>query len=181
MAVPRSILRRNRVPVTYHEGPAAGQSARNGPLSCLRLKAVTIMMTLATPLEPHLQQRLISAALAARAHAYVRYSKFPVGAALLAGNGAIYSGANVENASYGLTICAERVAVHTAVAGGEREFRALAVATGGGSSPCGACRQVLAEFCNELPILLVDADRAGHLIMTQLSELLPNSFRLHGE
>jgi len=124
------------------------------------------------------QAQLIDAAVRVRKNAYARYSQFSVGAALLAADGSIHSGANVENASYGLTICAERVAVHSAVAAGQRSFRLLAIATSGGLTPCGACRQVLAEFCNELPILLVDVDRANAVREVSLSTLLPACFRL---
>ncbi len=131
-----------------------------------------------TPLTVDDRTRLVAAALDARWHAYATYSQFQVGAAVLAASGEIITGANVENASYGLTICAERVAVHSAVARGVREFRALAVATAGGLTPCGACRQVLAEFCDDLLILLIDADRPEVIIEAQLAELLPRTFRL---
>src|SRR5688500_2323070 len=90
--------------------------------------------------------QLIQAALAARMHAYATYSVFAVGAAILAANGRTFTGCNVENASYGLSICAERSAVFAAVAAGQRQFELLAVASPGGATPCGACRQVLAEF-----------------------------------
>ncbi|HEY4312511.1 MAG TPA: cytidine deaminase [Pirellulales bacterium] len=121
---------------------------------------------------------LVSSAVAARQGAYARYSKFSVGAAILAADGTIVCGANVENASYGLTICAERVAIHAAVAAGHRQFQALAVATLGGLTPCGACRQVVAEFCEDLPILLVDTASDNAVSVTKLSVLLPNCFRL---
>jgi cytidine deaminase len=122
--------------------------------------------------------KLVSSAVTARQSAYARYSHFAVGAAILAADGTIICGANVENASYGLTICAERVAIHAAVAAGHRQFQALAVATSGGLTPCGACRQVLAEFCEDLPILLVDTTRDNAVSETNLSVLLPNCFRL---
>jgi cytidine deaminase len=138
-------------------------------------------MMISDILSPGDRDGLIAAALAARPMAYAPYSRFNVGAALLAADGQIVAGANIENASSGLTICAERVAVHTAVAAGRQKFRALAVATSGGLSPCGACRQVLAEFCDDLLILLVDADRAGAVTEARLAELLPNTFRLRGE
>jgi cytidine deaminase len=121
-------------------------------------------------------QSLIAAALEARRRAYAPYSKFAVGAALLASNGEIYGGCNVENASYGLTICAERVAVATAVAAGQQKFELLAIATAGGATPCGACRQVLAEFAPELPILLIDSERPDALIEANLQDLLPGRF-----
>ena len=121
---------------------------------------------------------LVDAAVAARTGAYARYSQFSVGAALLTASGQIITGANVENASYGLTICAERVAMHAAVAGGQRTFRALAVATPGGLTPCGACRQVLAEFCDDLLVLLVDSEHPDAVSEVRLAELLPHCFRL---
>src|SRR5262245_57129050 len=104
------------------------------------------------------QARLIAAACAARKNAYAPYSQFLVGAALQIVDGDIITGCNVENASYGLTICAERVAIGTAVAAGRREFTAIAIASANGCTPCGACRQVLAEFCADLPIFLVAVD-----------------------
>ena len=127
---------------------------------------------------PQQREELIASALAARERAYAPYSRFPVGAALLTVSGAIIRGGNVENASYGLTICAERAAVVAALATGEQEFVALAVATAGGHAPCGACRQVLAEFAPELPILLIDADQPSHVTETSLRELFPAQFRL---
>ena len=89
-------------------------------------------------------------------------------------SGRIYAGCNVENASYGLTVCAERVAIWKAVSEGATEFVALAVVTEPGSSPCGACRQVLSEFSADLPILI--ADTGGHVFMTSLGVLLPSPF-----
>jgi cytidine deaminase len=124
------------------------------------------------------QRELITAAVTARQNAYAQYSKFAVGAALLTADGQIITGANVENASYGLTNCAERVAIHAAVAAGHRKFQALAVVTAGGLTPCGACRQVIAEFCDDLPIYLVDADKPKAVAKTSLAELLPLRFKL---
>ena len=122
------------------------------------------------------RQVLIDAALAARQHAYAPYSKFSVGAAILAEEGKIFAGCNVENVSFGLTNCAERAAVFAAVAAGHQSFVALAVATHGGHSPCGACRQVLAEFRDDLPILVVDAGSRGDVHQLNLAELLPQRF-----
>lgn len=122
------------------------------------------------------RSELIRLACDARANAHAPYSKFLVGAALLTESGEIICGCNVENASYGLTICAERVAFGTAVAAGHRRFQALAIATSGGHPPCGACRQFAAEFCDDLPILLIDSDRPGHISENSLRELLPGRF-----
>ncbi|GDY09900.1 MAG: cytidine deaminase [Planctomycetota bacterium] len=119
---------------------------------------------------------LIRLACEARTNAHAPYSKFLVGAALLTESGEVICGCNVENASYGLTICAERVAFSTAVAAGYRHFQALAIATSGGHSPCGACRQFAAEFCDDLPILLIDSDRPDHVSESNLRELLPGRF-----
>ncbi len=121
-------------------------------------------------------ERLVAAALEAQGRAYAPYSQFRVGAALLTSDGRVISGCNVENASYGLTVCAERVAVGAAVAAGIQRFAALAVAASGAVTPCGACRQVLAEFAPNLPILLVDSDQPGRLVETNLGVLLPAAF-----
>lgn len=117
---------------------------------------------------------LVAAAQVAREHAYAPYSRYRVGAAILLPDGEIVSGANVENASYGLSNCAERSAVFTAVSQGAREILAVAVATENAGSPCGACRQVLAEFGGDIPVLLVDA--AGRARETTLYALLPDHF-----
>lgn len=119
-------------------------------------------------------QDLVRRAIAARRLAYVPYSSFPVGAALLTRSGKIYTGCNVENASYGLTVCAERVAIWKAVSEGETEFAAVAVATNIGGSPCGACRQVMAEFAPAMPILIADLD--GKIVTMSVAELLPMAF-----
>jgi cytidine deaminase len=120
-------------------------------------------------------QQLLNAAAHARLNAYAPYSKFQVGAALLSNTGEIFTGCNVENASYGLTICAERAAVFKAVAEGQRSFQALALSLDGNASPCGACRQVLHEFAPNLPILI--SDDSGQLTsQTTLNTLLPNAF-----
>jgi cytidine deaminase len=121
---------------------------------------------------------LIAAAVAARKHAYAPYSQFQVGAALLTGAGEIFVGCNVENASYGLTQCAERAAVAAAIAAGQREFVVLAIVSPGGVTPCGACRQVLAEFCSDLEILLVDANEPSRVTRSSLSPLFPGRFHL---
>ena len=122
------------------------------------------------------RDELIRSALDAQTRAYCPFSNFPVGAALLGASGRIYQGVNVENISFGLTICAERVAVGAAVAAGEREFTAIAVVSRGGVSPCGACRQVLAEFNPNLPIIMVDSLKPGEGHHATLDRLLPGRF-----
>lgn len=124
------------------------------------------------------REALIAAALAARSRAYAPYSHFAVGAALLTAGGEVFTGCNVENCSYGLTICAERTAACAAVAAGRREFAALALALSGGGTPCGACRQFLAEFAPVLPIVIVDADAPRRISETTLEALLPGRFIL---
>jgi cytidine deaminase len=123
-------------------------------------------------------QPLVDAALAAQARAYAPYSHFPVGAALLADDGTIVAGCNVENASLGLTLCAERVALAAAVTQGLHHFRALVVASDGdpAAAPCGLCRQTLIEFADDLPILLVN--RQGERTEVRLAELVPRPFHL---
>jgi cytidine deaminase len=124
------------------------------------------------------RQALIATACDIRKHSHAPYSKFHVGAALLTATGEIIAGCNVENASYGLTICAERAAIFTAIAAGKRQWLAMAIATPGGFTPCGACRQVIAEFAPDLPILLVDGDNPGSVQETDMQTLLPGKFTL---
>lgn len=121
---------------------------------------------------------LMQAARAAAASAYVPYSSFPVGAALLCADGRVVTGCNVENASYGLTNCAERTAVFTAVASGHRVFLAVAVSAPQVATvtPCGACRQVLNEFKPADRDLVVILDSSEHLSQHPLGELLPMAF-----
>jgi cytidine deaminase len=121
------------------------------------------------------RQSLIDLANEARKRAYVPYSHYPVGAALRTKSGRIFTGVNVENAAYPTTICAERVAVFKAVSEGEREFDVIAVVTDNGGSPCGSCRQVLAEFGLDTVVLI--ANGQGHLLTeTTVSGLLPEAF-----
>ena len=124
------------------------------------------------------KQDLAAKAEAVRENAYAPYSRFKVGAALLGESGRIYVGCNVENGSYGGTICAERGAVMAAVAAGERRFEAIAITTTADTPcpPCGICRQVLAEFAPEMDVLLVVSDTQEVARFT-LSELLPLRFR----
>lgn len=123
------------------------------------------------------KEQLLEQAIAARGNAYVPYSKFPVGAALLTSDGKVYLGCNIENAGYSMTNCAERTAMFKAVSEGDRTFKALAVSadTEGPVSPCGACRQVLAEFCApDMPVYLTNLK--GDVQDTTISELLPGAF-----
>ena len=128
-----------------------------------------------TKLTNEIRARLIELALKARERAYAPYSKYRVGAALRTKTGRIYTGVNVENAAYPHTMCAERVAIFKAVSEGETEFEVIAVATDNGGTPCGGCRQVMAEF--GLDTLVLIADGAGTLKheMT-VSQLLPEAF-----
>jgi cytidine deaminase len=130
------------------------------------------------PLSDQDREQLCQLAIAAMSQAYAPYSGYQVGAAALMDSGRTYAGCNVENASYGLTICAERVAVANAVSYGERKLRAVAIATRDAGSPCGACRQVLSEFAEgSLEVFLVNA--AGQLVARlTLDELLPHRFSL---
>jgi cytidine deaminase len=123
---------------------------------------------------PELEKELIAAACRVLQQAYAPYSGFSVGAALRTHSGRVFTGCNVENASYGLTICAERVAVGKAVSEGERDFEAIAIVSRGAATPCGACRQVLAEFNPELHIIVADLE--GNYRHFRLSELLPRAF-----
>ncbi len=125
------------------------------------------------PAGPAAYRRLIRAAEEARRRAYAPYSRFPVGAAALAADGTVYAGCNVENASLGLSQCAERVAIHCAVAGGRRRLVAVAVAGPPGISPCGACRQVMDEFGVETVIL---SPPGGPPAIVALRDLLPRPF-----
>lgn len=130
------------------------------------------------PMDSRMQQELLLRAREAAQNAYVPYSNFPVGAAILLAGGAIVTGANIENASYPLTICAERSAVAAAASAGHREIAAVAVSAprSMGTSPCGACRQVLNEFRpagGDFPVIL---DDGADGIVTSIDELLPRAF-----
>ena len=125
------------------------------------------------------REQLIAAARAARGRAYARYSHFQVGAALLTDDGRLYTGVNVENASYGLTVCAERNAVGAMVNDGARRIAAVAVCTENGVTPCGACRQVLSEFVDpdgDVVVWIVDGQ--GSVRETTLFTLMPDHFGL---
>jgi len=126
-------------------------------------------------LSPEQKQMLIESAIHVRHWAYVPYSQYAVGAALLTSSGKVYDGVNVESAAYPTTMCAERVAVFKAISEGERNFDAIAVITENAGSPCGACRQVLAEFGLDTIVLIADAQ--GNLkVETSVAELLPQAF-----
>jgi cytidine deaminase len=127
---------------------------------------------------------LLEKAAAATANAHVPYSSFQVGAAVETDDGTVFVGCNVENASYGLTMCAERTAIFSAVAEGRRNFRRIAVVASGAAVPypCGACRQVLSEFCDdEMIVLVASKDDLEGYEETSLGELLPHSFKFEGK
>jgi cytidine deaminase len=121
------------------------------------------------------KQSLIDLANEARRRAYVPYSNYPVGAALRTKSGRIFTGVNVENAAYPQTMCAERIAIFKAVSEGEVEFEVIAVVTNNGGSPCGGCRQVMAEFGLETVVLFANGN--GELVKeTTVNDLLPEAF-----
>lgn len=121
-------------------------------------------------------EELIEVAITVIQKAYAPYSNFRVGAALLMGDGKVYTGCNIENASYGLTMCAERVALFKAVSEGHSDFKALAVVCDSENycAPCGACRQVLAEFAGEMPVIMANSQK--QYIIKTVHELLPEYF-----
>jgi cytidine deaminase len=131
--------------------------------------------------EPAVLDRLVQEAKAVRENAYAPFSNYRVGAALMTRSGNVYRGCNVENSTFGATICAERGAIMQMVASGETDPIACAVVTRDGGSPCGICRQVLAEFALDMPVVLVGLEspegETGNVV--PLSELLPLAFRLH--
>lgn len=119
--------------------------------------------------------KLVREAADVRKNAYAPYSEFKVGAAIITRSGKIYTGANMENSSYGLTVCAERHALAAAVSAGERDFDAIAISSEGAVTPCGACRQVISDMCGNIPIYL--ADEKGELkTTTDTQTLIPNAF-----
>lgn len=126
------------------------------------------------------KQELVRAAKRAREQAVAPYSKFKVGAALLTESGEIITGANVESASYGLTCCAERVALFQALTNGKRKFIAVAVVarTAGGPKPCGACRQLLAEYAPKAKVFIADSRALNAIKVFSVQKLLPVAFRL---
>jgi len=121
------------------------------------------------------RQQLVDAAVEARAAAYAPYSEYAVGAALLTEDGTLYQGANIENAAYPVSICAERVAIFKAVNAGHRNFKGIAVVTRDGGSPCGSCRQVMAEFGLQPSVLIANAE--GEVVMEgSVGDILPGAF-----
>lgn len=129
-------------------------------------------------MQPKFEEELVLAALDVQRKAYAPYSKFLVGAAIRTSSGRILTGCNFENASYGLSICAERGAVAAMIASGEREIGMVAVASRGAVTPCGACRQVLAEFGANFSVILIDSEtqEIGHRWL--IDDLLPGAFKL---
>lgn len=128
-----------------------------------------------TQLTDQERRSLIDLANEARRRAYVPYSNYQVGAALRTKNGRIFTGCNIENAAYPQTMCAERVAIFKAVSEGEQEFEVIAVVTPNGGTPCGGCRQVMAEFGLQTVVLIADGE--GHLLQeVTVADLLPGAF-----
>ena len=128
-----------------------------------------------------LRRELIAAAREAQASAYAPYSNFTVGAAVLVSDGSIYRGCNVENASFGLTVCAERIALFNAISDGRLDIVAVAVVTSAPRlcKPCGACRQVIAEFSQaDNPIIVLSATHSGEAELQTIADLLPDNFTL---
>ena len=125
-----------------------------------------------------MRDRLITAAQAARANAYAPYSVYQVGSAVLGRDGSVSTGCNVENASFGLTICAERAAIAAMVTAGCRSIVAIAIATEDGALPCGMCRQSIAEFCTDpAEVTVYTVDAKGNVETRTLAELWPEGFR----
>jgi cytidine deaminase len=131
-------------------------------------------------LSPDEERRLVAAATDARTRAVAPYSGFQVGAALLAEDGTVVGGCNVESGSYGLTVCAERTAIFKAVSEGVRKFRAIAVVTAARTptAPCGACRQVIWDQCRDIEVVM--ATTKGKLLKTRMKDLLPYAFEFGG-
>lgn len=123
----------------------------------------------------HDYSALVATAISASEYAYIPYSKYPVGAALLADDGTVFTGCNVENATYPATICAERTALVKAVSEGHQSFTAIAVVTRDGGSPCGICRQMMYEFAPNMTVIIADVTGKIHHTMP-LSDLLPHGF-----
>lgn len=121
------------------------------------------------------RKTLINQAVEIRKRAYVPYSNYPVGAAVRTKSGKVFTGVNIENAAYPQTMCAERVAIFKAVSEGESEFDVIAVVTNNGGSPCGGCRQVMAEFGLDTVVLIADGDGSLHKELT-VADLLPEAF-----
>jgi cytidine deaminase len=118
---------------------------------------------------------LIDLAKQVRGRAYIPYSHYAVGAALLTSTGKVYTGVNIENSAYPVTICAERVAIFKAISEGEKNFEAIVVATENGGTPCGSCRQVMSEFALQMRVVMVD--ESGHVHLdTTVDRLLPHAF-----
>lgn len=126
-------------------------------------------------LNDDMRQQLVERAVQARQWAYAPYSEYAVGSAVLTESGKVYDGVNIENAAYPTSICAERVAIFKAVSEGERSFSAIAVVTSNGGTPCGSCRQVMAEFGTDTLVIIADASGRVVTEMT-VAELLPGAF-----
>lgn len=119
-------------------------------------------------------KKVIAAAQSVKSNAHAPYSRYKIGAAVQTEGNVIISGCNVESSSYGLTICAERVALSSAIAQGHKKFKSLAIASRNGAAPCGACRQIIWELCGNIPIILIDDH--GKQTMMNSGDLLPHPF-----
>lgn len=158
----------------------ASGAAKAKPGRATRAKAARAASAKGQRVDAAVLDRLVQDAKAVRANAYAPFSRYQVGAAVMTKAGNVYVGCNVENSTFGATICAERGAIMQMVASGETDPIACAVVTRDGGSPCGICRQVLAEFALDMPVVLVGLESSegetGKVV--QLSELLPLAFRL---
>jgi cytidine deaminase len=151
-----------------------GETSMKRLIACAATAAVSLSVN-ASEMDQTMKENLMQKALDARTAAYAPYSHYHVGAALLLKNGEVYLGCNIENASYGLTICSERTAVFKAISEKRSDFVAIAVATKDGGAPCGACRQVLNEFNPQMLVLI--GNEAGEIVREMpLSALLPAAF-----
>lgn len=182
MRILHPLPRNEEIPVAIDETTHAYyfQQMANGPVVRMALLALILSEARAVSISSVTQrekEKLVQEAAWARTHSYSPYSGFSVGAAILGRDGSIYRGTNVENSSFGLTCCAERVALFKAVSEGVTDFKAIAVVVPGGGTPCGACRQVLSEFNREM-LVLYGNEEGVFLEETSMAALLPDTFTI---